>query len=339
MKAKTVWLLVAVIIISLLHYLSPVQYHHLHAIYQRLYYVPIILASYWFGMKGGLGLAILSGASYLPHIIFQWSFHPHEAFTQYVEIVMFLVVASMVGVLSDIQRKQRRRIEEAMHQIRRMDRLSLLGQLAAGLAHEIRNPLGGLIGSAEILQTGLEKGHPKREFADIMLKELSRLKAKLNEFLFFAKPAAPQIVPNDINDVVKASVSLVEKQASRSGVSVRLQLDEAIPMIPMDSEQIKQVVLNLMLNSVQAMPEGGSITVCTCLTKNGIRLSIEDQGEGISREDLEKIYEPFFTTKPEGTGLGLAIVRQLVDGMGGSIQAVPLETGTRFEIGIPHGQN
>ncbi len=333
---KKISLIAGILIISLLHYLSPIYYHQAHAVYQRLYYVPIILASYWFGLRTGLLFALLCGMSYAPHIFFQWSPHPQETFTQYVEIAMFFVIASLVGILSDIHRMQYRQIESAKEQIRRMDRLSLLGQLAAGLAHEIRNPLGSLIGSAEILKDSLEPDHPKHEFVEIMRKELNRLRDKLNEFLRFARPAPPQIVPNNINDVVWAAVKLVEKEASKSSITIATQFDDSSAITPMDAEQLKQVVLNLLLNAIHAMPEGGKITISTWKNSNAFGFSVEDEGTGIPDDQKERIFEPFFTTKKDGTGLGLAIVKQLIEAMKGTIDVTSSAKGSRFEVSIPH---
>lgn len=335
MKKGIIYLLI--IIISLLHYLSPVELHKLHAIYQRLYYIPIILAAYWFGLRGGLFAAVITGLAYVPHIFFQWAFNPKETFTQYVEIVMFFVTGSLVGILSNVQKLQNKQIEEAQVQIRKMDRLSLLGQLAAGLAHEIRNPLGSLIGSTEILSDSLGKKHPKIEFVDILYKELNRLRSKLNEFLIFAKPAPPQKIKNNLNDIVIEAVSLIRKQAAKNSVIFKTRLDSNIPIVAMDAEQLKQVMLNLLLNAVQAMPGGGTITISTWFEKKSLlSFSVHDEGPGIPEKNRAEIFNPFFTTKSEGTGLGLAIVNQLIQSMNCTIEEIPARKGARFEVRIPY---
>jgi signal transduction histidine kinase len=333
---KKIVIVVLIVIISLLHYLSPVDLHQFHAIYQRLYYIPVILAAYWFGLRGGLITAVITGIAYIPHIFFQWAFHPTEAFTQYIEIVMFFIIGSLVGILSNIQKLQTRQIEEAQIQIRQMDRLRLLGQLAAGLAHEIRNPLGSLIGSTEILRDSLGKEHPKIEFVDIMYKELNRLRDKLNEFLIFAKPAPPQKIENNLNDIINEAVSLIHKQASKSSVNITTDLDSGIPLIPMDAEQLKQVILNLLLNAIQAMPDGGAVSITTWQEKKSLGFSVQDEGPGIPEENRTEIFNPFFTTKSEGTGLGLAIVNQLIISMNCTIKEIPVQKGARFEVRIPY---
>jgi signal transduction histidine kinase len=264
---------------------------------------------------------------------------PHETFTQYVEIVMFFVVGSMVGVMSDFQKAQQKKILDANEQIRRMDRLSLLGQLSAGLAHEIRNPLGSLMGSVEILDKEIPKDNPKREFVEIIGKELRRLNAKLDEFLRFARPAAPHPVSSDLSDIVRESVKLVERQVSKSGIRIELQLAKNLQPVPLDVQQVKQVLLNLLLNAVQACTQSGRIVVCTWADDHVVGFSVEDNGPGIPKSAQERIFDPFFTTKPDGTGLGLSIVKQLVDVMQGSIQIVSPEKGVRLEVRIPNAKS
>jgi signal transduction histidine kinase len=295
------------------------------------------MGAYWFGFKGGIIFSAAIAIAYIPHIFIQWSSNPHESFTQYVEIIMFLIIGSLLGVLSDIQRLKNFQLREANERIVRMDRLSLLGQLAAGLAHEIRNPLGSLIGSAEIIEGALGVGHQKYEFAQIMKKELLRLRDKLNEFLKFARPASPNIVPNHLNDVVHSTVTLAEKQAVKMNCRIALALDENMPIVPIDAEQIGQILLNLLLNAVQAMPGGGTVTVSTGYTDKALVLDVRDEGPGLEPGSEEKIFEPFYTKKTDGTGLGLAIAKQLVEGMNGTLTVAPSERGARFVLRIPHG--
>lgn len=251
---------------------------------------------------------------------------------------MFLIIGSLVGILSDIQRKQAKQIQESNLHMRRMDRLSLLGQLAAGLAHEIRNPLGSLIGSDEILAESMGKDHPKYEFIQILQSEHRRLRDKLNEFLTFARPAAPSILPNNINDVINETARLAQKHAQKTGCLIDLHLDTKTPDIPMDADQIKQVLLNLVLNSCQAMPEGGKITISSWKDGKWVVVSVEDEGHGIDESIRDKLFNPFFTTKKEGTGLGLAIAKQLVESMHGKIDFQTSANGTRFNIRIANEQ-
>ena len=134
-----------------------------------------------------------------------------------------------------------------------------------------------------------------------------------------------------------ATVKLVEEEAAKNSISIVKRFGESSSNIPMDGEQLKQVALNLLLNAMQAMPEGGNITVYTWEDSASFGFSVEDEGIGISDEEKEKIFEPFFSTKKEGTGLGLAVAKQLVEGMSGTIDITPGEEGSRFDVRIPNG--
>ena len=180
-------IVVLVSIITILHFSTGTEHMYLHQIYQRSYYIPIVLASFWFEIWGGLATAIGLTALYLIHIRHDWSHHPDYSFQQYAEIAMYLIIAALVGYLSQVQRKTREQLEnagsqlkaayqklnETFDQLRHSDRLASLGQLSAGIAHEIRNPLGSIQGAVDILAQDLPPEDPKSEFAQIARKEVS----------------------------------------------------------------------------------------------------------------------------------------------------------------------
>ena len=328
-------LFIVILCISLLHYGTPVMPDmDLHAIYQRLYYIPIILCAYRSGLRWGLAAAFVSAITYLPHILLQWRSMPMEMFTQYVEILMFFIIGGLVGILSDRQKAQQQQIEANSRKMFQMEQMSLLGQLAAGLAHEIRNPLGSLIGSDEIIAEGLGATHPLMEFVTIMQKEHRRLRDKLNEFLQFARPRPICVLPNKLTELVHETVTQIGRQYPEIEYKESIQWPEIEEEILVDADKLKQILLNLLLNACQAMPAGGKIHVTTFRTKTGASISIEDQGPGISADTLDRIFEPFFTTKENGTGLGLAIVKQLAEEINGTVGVESSESGTTFILRI-----
>ena len=208
--AKTTWWKLALIggtvaATALAHHLTPVESIALHNVYQRLYYLPIFAAAHWFGLRGALATSILSAASYLPHIVMDWGemlgVHDEYMQAQYAELVMFQVVAVVVGLLAESERRSREhqertarelaeaytQLQESFEQLRRADRLKALGELSAGLAHEIKNPLASIKASLEILFAESSPGNDKQEFAEIVHKELNQLEHIVNEFLQFAR--------------------------------------------------------------------------------------------------------------------------------------------------------
>jgi signal transduction histidine kinase len=329
-------ILAAILVISVLHFRTSTDYRYLHEIYQRLYYIPILLAAYWYGPLWGIVSASLTSLLYIFHIERDWSHIPVYSFNQYAEIFLFHALALIIGLLSRKDKRHRQKLEttsrelsdayeklqQTFDQLKRADRLAALGQLSAGIAHEIRNPLGSIKGSVEILENEIPPENPKNEFIKIIKEETARLNAIVGEFLKFARPPKLSAEPTSINELILSTLTLFEKQAQHPHVEIRKQLDPGLPMVSLDPDQIRQVLLNVVINGIQAMPLGGILQVRSFRNpdENCVTLELSDTGEGIAGSDLDHVFDPFFTTKTQGTGLGLSISYQLVDLHGGRIQ-------------------
>lgn len=349
--ARWLGLLAAIAAISVLHYATPSAYFVLHPLYQRLYYIPIILAAYWFGAPGGVLTAVASSIAYAPHIHTAWSHNPPYTVSQYAELFVFLSLGLSIGLIASHERRlgrqsreaaaslerANRELRESGEQLRRAERLSALGEIAAGLAHEIRNPLAGVKGAVEIVSSRAAAGTPEAEFSAIATRELGRLEGLVQEFLDYARPRAPQLRPADLPDILRRVVNLLAPQADRAGVMLRLLgTEEAVAGLRIDPEQIQQVFVNIVLNAVQASPRGAEVTVNHGAQGSRYVIEVADRGAGIPAEARARIFEPFFTTKERGTGLGLAISQRIVAGHGGEIHVSPREGGgTSVEIVLP----
>ncbi len=329
-------ILISILLISILHYETSTHYRYLHEIYQRIYYIPIILAAFAYGPLAGVVSSMLTSILYAYHIERDWSAFPLYSFNQYAEILIYNVIALVVGFLSRKEKVQRRQLEKTsaelteaydrlrktFEQLKRADRMAALGQLSAGIAHEIRNPLGSIKGSIEILDPEIPPDHPKREFVTIIKEETARLNSIVTEFLKFARPLEPSVESVQINELIESTLVVFRKQAEYSKVEIRTRLDPRISTLQLDPNQIRQVLLNVVLNAAQAMKEGGQLTISSESGANGtLAIEISDTGPGVEDKDLERIFDPFFTTKPQGTGLGLSISHQLVANHGGTITA------------------
>jgi len=347
---KTGLIVVFALIITVLHFSTSTHHMYLHQIYQRSYYIPIILAGYWFEMIGGVITATGLTAVYVVHILRDWSHHPDYSFQQYAEIVMFFVIAVLVGYLSQVQRVTRERLEtasselkaaykklnETFDRLRHSDRLASLGRLSAGIAHEIRNPLGSIQGAVDILGKDLPAGDPKSEFAQIAKQEVSRLEKLTGEILQYSKPAPPKQLPIDRKELVDAACRLCADQAHSRGVDIVVQMEAPEAAILVDPEQVKQVLINILINAIQAQPGGGNITIRGYVEGAEAIVAIADKGPGIAREQIDSIFDPFFTTKHEGTGLGLSISYQMVQNNGGRIWVTSEPgQGACFRVGFP----
>ena len=351
---EAIILVFVVIMITLLHY-STISNESilLHEISQRLYYIPIVYSAYRFGLTGSLLFSLLSGIIYLLHIAQHQTSSATTILNQYAEVIMFLAVGVATGFFADAERQQRERFEKASEELAkayqelrntvdllvRSARLKSLGELAATIAHEIRNPLNSIKGSIEIVSEEIAPNSPRREFILIMEKEVERLNNLVEDFLKFAKPRSPEKVATNVNEIIDSVVKFLSPQAKKRNVKLDLQLASELPSIPLDPEQIRQVLLNLILNAIQSMPEGGNVELSSSIAKDYLEISIRDYGSGISSDNQQKIFEPFFTTKTDGSGLGLFVAYQLVKQHNGEIEvANTSEKGSLFLVKLALNQ-
>ena len=223
--------------------------------------------------------------------------------------------------------------------VRRVDRLAAVGELAAGVAHEIRNPLAAISGSVQILVDELPKDHSSRVFGDVVLKEVSRLNVVIEDLLYFAKPSKHYVSSVDPNELVADTLSLLSPSLKKELVTLESSLDSSIGPIFVDAELIKQVLVNLLLNAIQSLPvEGGKIIVKTQSSIDGVEIIVKDSGKGIEPGCLQRIFDPFFTTKDTGTGLGLAVSNKIIEIHKGFIRVEStIGVGSTFTICLPYG--
>jgi two-component system sensor histidine kinase PilS (NtrC family) len=225
-----------------------------------------------------------------------------------------------------------RRMEEAM---RRADRLAVVGSLAAGLAHEIRNPLAAMCGSIDLLCASPALARNERRLMQVVRGEGERLEGLVKDFLAFAKPASPQLAVVEAAPLVKETTDVFRREAALKGISVDVEVDASVA-VSVDANQIKSVLWNLLGNARDATEAGGRIAVRLRRRDGQAVLEVEDSGHGIAAEDLPRIFDPFFTTKSGGTGLGLAIVHRIIEGHGGRIAVQSeLGRGTTFVATLP----
>ena len=235
--------------------------------------------------------------------------------------------------------EERRRLEEKLHQT---ERLANLGRMVAAVAHEIRNPLGIISSTAEILQNKIKVHEPNNRLSEVIVEEARRLNGIVTEFLDFARPQLPHPAPCRLEDVLDKNISYLSPEMDKAGITV--ERDYSGPeKVEADADLLYRAFLNIFVNCIQAMPQGGAISVCTSLpygpdgkSLGRAEICISDTGEGIDPEQAATLFSPFFTTKNRGSGLGLAIVKNIIDGHNGT---VTIETGpnggTHLTIQLP----
>ncbi len=225
--------------------------------------------------------------------------------------------------------------------LRRAENLASLTTLAAGVAHEIKNPLGSISIYLQLLQKTLAKENIKTEettekYFNVLKEEISRLNGIVVDFLFAVRPMPLELREGDINALILQMIEFVSFELRQANIQISLELQEDLPKILMDDRYMKQALLNLITNAMSAMPVGGTLTITTKCIDNEIILTISDTGEGISEENIPKIFEPYFTTKETGTGLGLTQVYKIIREHQGEITVHSKENkGTSFDIIIP----
>jgi two-component system sensor histidine kinase HydH len=260
------------------------------------------------------------------------------------EAALFEAVAAQIGVVVENSR--------VYAQMKERDRLAVLGQMAAGLAHEIRNPLGAIKGAAQLLadpQPGVTIDPASREFLGIILEEVDRLDRVVGSVLDLARPHEGTVVPTDVNAVVRRTLQILSAEPGGEELKIEVTLDPALPRVAIDPEQMRQVLMNLLRNAAQAMKGRGKIAVSTRVrfgrgTRSGgptndepfVEVTVADNGPGIAQNVLGNLFMPFFTTKEKGTGLGLAISQRIVQGAGGRIDVRSYEgKGSTFSVVLP----
>jgi len=215
-------------------------------------------------------------------------------------------------------------------------RLAAVGQVAAGIAHEVRNPLSGIKMSAQLLARRVASlGAEDDESVDVMLAEIARLEVVIDDLLTFAGPTRLAAEPGDLNAAIGEVLDFMARQLGHAGVEVRPELADALPPAPLDPRRIRQVVLNLVLNAAEAMPGGGTLTIRTRAAHDRVVAEFDDTGHGVAPEAAQRLFEPFFTTKRGGSGLGLGVSRTLIEAHGGALTFEPLEQGARFAFSLP----
>ena len=317
-------------------------------------FLPVVSAATNFGLRGFVLSSIAASAIYLSFLtLLDWQTEyvdREAAFELALRVLWLPVVGFLTYELAKATRAQTLKAEaaaeelaaanqslkEAQAEVRRSERLAALGQLTAGLAHELRNPLGTMKTSAELLQRQVAgENEIAREMAGFIATEVDRTNSLITRFLAFARPQHLRLEKTDLAAFLDRVVDRFNREKPGS-VSVYKNYSPDIPPIALDEQLMEQAILNLITNAAQASPPGGVVTVKTRVAGPNVEISVIDRGAGIDPKNLESIFNPFFTTKSEGVGLGLAIVSKIIDEHGGQITVEStLGEGSVFHVYLP----
>lgn len=308
--------------------------HWIHAVHSRFCYIPIVIAAAWFGLRGGIWTATAITITVLPYVFSSRS-SEHNFAGELVEIVFYFALALLIGALVDREWRARRRQQEMQLQLERSQKLSLVGQVAAGVAHELKNPLASIKGAVEIISDENTAESDRSEFREILFREIKRMDGTVTEFLEFARPKPTRLEQFNFSQLLLSSLRQLETQAAKDSIHIEDQVETDV-MIEGDREKLHQLILNIVLNAIQASKPDSKISVQLQSSGRRVELTIRDQGQGINPNDLARVFEPFFTTRASGSGLGLAIAKSIVDAHGGSIAIKSQEqSGTTVTVELP----
>lgn len=360
-----------IVLIGILHTITPAYMILYHDTYRRVSYFPIAIGAIMFGIWGGIILAVASCLSFVPHLLLFFVQGPEAYYSELSEIIFYLAAGIIIGLISSRMNRlsqgykkmseqlsasykrlhdQAARLVEAEKQLGESKKLSMLGQVSASLAHEIKNPLASIKGATEILADEVEKEHPKYEFVEIMRNEISRLNQSVEDVLSFCRgQQSPESIKHvELETVIDRVLRLLEEQFSSKQIEILQKPDPEFSGFLIDESGMTQVLINVMLNAVDAVGQNGTIEISYKTDKDECRICVADDGPGIAEFDREDVFHSFVTHKEGGTGLGLAISLKIVKRFNGRMliedsrfggacicMIFPLETG-QIVKGIAH---
>lgn len=325
------WLIAgSIAAISVVHYLYlfPVRLSVTRELVGRAYFFPIILAALWFGLRGGISAPLIVSVICLPYSIIARGQHRVYFYDEVLQLFLFILVGVIVGILRDRGQRQRALNEK-------LQALAALGETMASVAHEMKNILIPIRGFVRRIQDNHSLDNKAASYLEIVDAESAKLDKMTQDMLLFGRFAPLQRKEVDVGALVEDVKRILHDEFKKSRVHLFCQCD-CKARASLDAEKIRQGLVNLLQNALQASPEGGEVRLSADWDGRAVRFIVEDQGVGIPAANLERIFHPFFTTKTLGTGLGLAITQRIVREHGGHIRvkSVPGK-GTRFTLNFP----
>ena len=328
-RSRVLIIVILIVVIGCLQYLSSLGMHREHIFLRQILFVPIILAGLWFGFKGALPTSLCISIIYTPHIIVTWDNFSPEDLNKLVAILLYNIAAVLIGLLVDKERAQHDRLRKA-------ENLAAMGKAVSTIAHDMKTPLIAIGGFTLNVQKKMKKDAPDYQKLEIVVTETKRLEQMVREMLDFSKPLKLHRSSGNIHKVIQESIAVVAETANNRKVKLEVDFHHNLPEFFFDSMRMEQVVINLLINAVQASPEGETVIVRTSINGSSASIDVKDCGCGIPTENKEQIFFPFFTTKKEGTGLGLPIVKKIVEAHAGFLEPIDNpDKGVTFRITLP----
>lgn len=336
-QTHTVIVWVLVLLITTLLYVTQTDcevefFPHLDIIVFELLLIPIVLACLWKGVVAGLATSLGVSLLLLPYLIMHWEGLSAADLNRVLRILVYYLASFILGRVVMAQRRDQQRAREA-------ENLAAIGKSMAIVAHDMKTPLISIGGFSSFVLTKLDEDFPHRDKLEIVVEETRRLENMVRNMLDYSKPLELNLAREDVAKLVKETIVLTRAIASKRGVTLLCELSDNLQPVFVDGMKLKQVLVNLVTNAIEASPEGETVTVKAFLRRKNLHIEVMDCGCGISLDQRQGVFLPFFTTKTEGTGLGLDIAKKIVESHGGRIEIVDNAVkGLIFNAVIPESR-
>jgi two-component system sensor histidine kinase HydH len=322
-------ILACVAAVTLLYYVTPLRLCLAQELFTRFYYIPIVLGGLWFGLQGGIRVSLLVTVVCTPHALLALGYDQALFYDEVLELFLFNLVGAVVGALRDRERRQ-----QVANQ--KLQALATLGETVSSVAHEMKNMLIPIRGFVRRIRENQNPGPKVTSYLEIVDQESAKLEKMVKDMLAFGRFAPLQKEEVEVRALVEEIQQIVAEEFGDNGVKLVCRCQEGIKKVSLDREKVRQALANLLQNALHASPNGKEVRLLVQTDQGILRMVVEDEGAGIPKEHLDRIFQPFFTTKPQGTGLGLAITHQIVRDHGGDIKVESTPgNGTRVFLSFP----
>ncbi len=328
-KTKVRVILILIAAVTILYYVTPLRLSLRQELFTRFFYIPILLGGLWFGLWGGVKVSLVVTLICIPHILMVVRLDPALFYDEVLELFLFNAAGPIVGAMRDREQRQRRFNQK-------LQALAAIGETVSSVAHEMKNMLIPMRGFLRRLREKETLDEKAASYLEVVEREAAKLDTMVKDMLAFGRHAPLHREEVEVGSLAEDMRQILGEEFRHKGIRLVCRCQQNAARVTLDREKVRNALANLLHNALDASPRGKEVRLLVQPDKHFLRITIEDEGSGIPKEHLDKIFHPFFTTKPQGTGLGLAITQRIVEEHNGEIHVESTPgNGTRFILSFP----